>query len=261
MHAALWVGKTGLSAQDTKMASISNNLANVNTIGFKRERLAFEDLFYQVQRQPGAQQNQEDEAPIGIQLGNGVRVAGTQKIFTSGQFQNTGQELDMAVVGDGFFGVERPDGETAYTRNGQWHLNSEGSIVNAEGLPMVPQIAIPDNATGISVGTDGTVTASVPGQQEPVELGQITLTNFANPAGLEALGGNLYRATGASGEPVEGTPGEEALGSIKQFTLEASNVNVVEEMVDMISTQRAYEMNAKVISAADSMLKFVTQAL
>lgn len=167
----------------------------------------------------------------------------------------------MAVVGAGFFGVERPDGETAYTRNGQWHRNAEGLLVNADGLPMVPQIQIPDNATKISIGTDGTVSASLPGQQENVELGRITLTNFANPAGLEALGGNLYRATGASGEPIEGVPGEEAMGAVKQFTLESSNVNVVEEMVDMITTQRAYEMNAKVVSSADQMLKFVTQAL
>ncbi|MGL5554660.1 MAG: lateral flagellar basal-body rod protein LfgG, partial [Aeromonas veronii] len=184
MHAALWVSKTGLSAQDAKMSSISNNLANVNTVGFKRDRVAFEDLFYQVQRQPGAQQDQQNLAPIGIQMGNGVRVVGTQKVFTSGQFQNTNQELDMAVVGAGFFGVERPDGETAYTRNGQWHRNAEGQLVNADGLPMVPQIQIPDNATKISIGTDGTVSASLPGQQESVELGRITLTNFANPAGL-----------------------------------------------------------------------------
>ena len=158
MHAALWVSKTGLSAQDAKMASISNNLANVNTVGFKRDRVAFEDLFYQVQRQPGAQQDQQNLSPIGIQMGNGVRVVGTQKVFTPGQFQNTNQELDMAVVGAGFFGVERPDGETAYTRNGQWHRNAEGLLVNADGLPMLPQIQIPDNATKIAIGTDGTVT-------------------------------------------------------------------------------------------------------
>ncbi len=261
MHPALWVSKTGLAAQDTKMASISNNLANVNTVGFKRDRVAFEDLFYQVQRQPGAQQDQQNETPTGVQMGNGVRVVGTQKVFTSGQFQNTTSELDVAIVGSGFFGVERPDGETAYTRNGQWHRSSEGLIVNADGLPMEPQIQIPDNATAVSIGTDGTVTATIPGQTEGVELGRITLTNFTNPAGLEALGGNLYRATGASGEPMEGVPGEEGVGTVQQYTLESSNVNVVEEMVDMISTQRAYEMNAKVVSAADQMLQFVTQSL
>jgi flagellar basal-body rod protein FlgG len=261
MHAALWISKTGLAAQDAKMSTISNNLANVNTIGFKRDRIAFEDLFYQIQRQPGAQQDQQNQTPTGIQIGNGVRVVGTQKVFTTGNYQNTGQEMDLAIVGGGFFGVEMPDGETAYTRNGQWHRNAEGLLVNADGLPMVPQLEIPDNATKIAIGSDGTVSATVPGQQENVELGRITLTNFANPAGLEALGGNLYRATGASGEAQEGVPGEEGMGAVKQFTLEASNVNVVEEMVDMITTQRAYEMNAKVVSSADQMLKFITQAI
>lgn len=261
MHAALWVSKTGLAAQDAKMATISNNLANVNTVAFKRDRIAFEDLFYQVQRQPGAQQDQQNESPTGIQIGNGVRVVGTQKVFTTGNFQTTEQEMDMAIVGAGFFGVEMPDGETAYTRNGQWHRSAEGLLVNADGLPMVPQIEIPENATRVAVGTDGTVSATVPGQQENVELGRITLTNFTNPAGLEALGGNIYRATGASGEAQEGVAGEDGIGTLKQYTLEASNVNVVEEMVDMISTQRAYEMNAKVVSAADQMLKFLTQAI
>lgn len=261
MHAALWVSKTGLSAQDAKMATISNNLANVNTVGFKRDRVAFEDLFYQVQRQPGSQQDQQNLTPTGIQMGNGVRVVGTQKVFTPGNFQNTGQELDIAIVGAGFFGVEMPDGETAYTRNGQWHRNGEGQMVNADGLPMVPQIELPENATRIAIGADGTVSATVPGQQDNVELGRMTLTHFSNPSGLEALGGNLYRATGASGEPIEGVPGEDGLGAVKQYTLEASNVNVVEEMVDMITTQRAYEMNAKVVSSADQMLKFITQAI
>ena len=261
MHPALWVSKTGLTAQDAKMATISNNLANVNTVGFKRDREAFEDLFYQVQRQPGAQQDQQNQAPTGIQLGNGVRVVGTQKVFTPGNFQTTNQELDVAIVGEGFFGIEKPDGETAYTRNGQLHRSAEGLLVNADGLPLVPQNEIPANATKVAIGSDGTVSATVAGQQGNVELGRITLTNFTNPAGLEALGGNLYRATAASGEPQEGVPGEEAFGALKQYTLEGSNVNVVEEMVEMISTQRAYEMNAKVVSAADQMLKFVSQAL
>ena len=261
MHPALWISKTGLTAQDTKMATISNNLANVNTIGFKRDRVAFEDLFYQVQRQPGAQQDQQNESPVGIQIGNGVRVVGTQRVFTSGNFQTTSQQLDVAIVGEGFFNIEKPDGETAYTRNGQFTLNSDGQLVNSDGLPLVPQIEIPENATKISIGSDGTVSATVAGQSNDVELGRITLTNFTNPAGLEALGGNLYRETDASGAPQEGVPGEEALGSLKQYTLEGSNVNVVEEMVDMISTQRAYEMNAKVVSAADQMLKFISQSL
>lgn len=261
MHPALWVSKTGLTAQDAKMATISNNLANVNTIGFKRDRVAFEDLFYQIQRQPGAQQDQQNQAPAGIQLGNGVRVVGTQKVFTPGNFQTTNQDLDVAIIGEGFFGIEKPDGETAYTRNGQLHRSAEGMLVTADGLPLVPQIVVPANATKVAIGTDGTVTATIAGQAEGVDLGRITLTNFTNPAGLEALGGNLYRATAASGDPQEGVPGEEAFGALKQYTLEGSNVNVVEEMVEMISTQRAYEMNAKVVSAADQMLKFVSQAL
>lgn len=261
MHPALWVSKTGLTAQDAKMAAISNNLANVNTVGFKRDRVAFEDLFYQVQQQPGALQDQQNQTPTGIQVGNGVRVVGTQKVFTPGNFQTTNQDLDVAIVGEGFFGIEKVDGETAYTRNGQLHRSSEGVLVNSDGLPLVPQIEIPNNATKVAIGSDGTVSCTVAGQQGNVELGRITLTNFTNPAGLEALGGNLYRQTAASGEPQEGVPGEEAFGALKQYTLEGSNVNVVEEMVDMITTQRAYEMNAKVVSAADQMLKFISQSL
>ena len=261
MHAALWVSKTGLSAQDARMTAISNNLANVNTVGFKRDRVAFEDLFYQVQRQPGAAADQQNQIPSGIQMGNGVKVVGTQKVFTTGSFQNTGQELDLAIVGQGFFQIERPNGEMAYTRNGQFHRNSEGAMVNAEGLPLVPQIEIPETVIGITIGSNGVVSATLAGQTDTQELGTITLANFTNPAGLEALGGNLYRQTGASGEPIEGEAGDEALGMLKQGTLEGSNVNVVEEMVDMITTQRAYEMNAKVVSAADQMLKFVSQAL
>ncbi|MDP5292386.1 flagellar basal-body rod protein FlgG [Oceanimonas sp. CHS3-5] len=261
MHAALWVSKTGLTAQDARMTAISNNLANVNTVGFKRDRVAFEDLFYQVQRQPGAAADQQNQIPTGIQMGNGVKVVGTQKVFTTGNFQNTGQELDMAIVGQGFFQIERPNGELVYTRNGQFHRNSEGLMVNAEGLPLVPQVEIPENAINVTVGTNGIVTANLAGQAEPQELGLITLANFSNPAGLEAMGGNLYRQTAASGEPMEGQAGDDALGTLKQGTLEGSNVNVVEEMVDMITTQRSYEMNAKVVSAADQMLKFVSQSL
>lgn len=261
MQAALWVAKTGLAAQDAKMATISNNLANVNTVGFKRDRVAFEDLFYQLERQPGAQQDQQNQLPTGIQVGNGVRIVGTQKVFTEGNFETTGQDLDMAIVGEGFFQIELPSGEIAYTRNGQFNRNSDGLMVNSDGLPLVPQIQIPENALAISVGTDGTVTAQVAGDAQPQELGQITTVNFTNPAGLEAMGGNLYRETAASGQPQEGVPGDEALGAIKQKTLEGSNVSVVEEMVNMIATQRAYEMNAKVVSSTDQMLKFISQSV
>jgi flagellar basal-body rod protein FlgG len=260
MDAALWVSKTGLAAQEAKLATISNNLANVNTVGFKRDRMAFEDLFYQVQRQPGSQNDQQNKTPTGIQVGNGVRVVGTQKVFTTGNYETTNQDLDVAINGQGFFQIELPNGETAYTRNGQFHRSADGVIVNAEGLPLTPQIEIPNNATSVSIGSDGVVTANIPGQ-DAAQLGTITLVNFTNPAGLEALGGNLYRETAASGNPIEGTPGEDALGALKQYTLEGSNVSVVEEMVDMISTQRAYEMNAKVASASDQMLKFISQSL
>ncbi|EPE2678660.1 flagellar basal-body rod protein FlgG [Vibrio alginolyticus] len=261
MHSALWVSKTGMAAQDTKMTAISNNLANVNTVGFKRDRVVFEDLFYSIQRQPGAQVDQVNELPSGIQLGSGVRVVGTQKVFTQGKPQTTGQKFDLAVKGQGFFQIENSDGQIMYTRNGQFHVNSEGLMVNSQGLPLEPQIQIPDNAASFSVGVDGTVTTTTADDPTPQQLGQITLAKFINPAGLEAMGGNLFRETEASGPADELIAGADGVGSIKQGELEGSNVQVVEEMVDMITTQRAYEMNAKVVSAADDMLKFVSQSM
>lgn len=261
MQAALWVAKTGLAAQDAKMATISNNLANVGTIGFKRDRVSFEDLFYQVERQPGARQDQQNELPSGVQLGTGVRINGTQKIFTEGGFQTTGTELDVAIIGKGFFQIELPNGDTAYSRNGDFSKNSEGLMTNGDGLPLIPQIQIPDDALSITIGTDGTVTAITPDNPLGNELGQITTVNFINAAGLEAIGGNLFRETAGSGQPIEGVPGEDSLGTLKQKTLETSNVSVVEEMVNMISTQRAYEMNAKVVSSTNEMLQFMTQAV
>ncbi|WP_318478537.1 flagellar basal-body rod protein FlgG [Photobacterium leiognathi] len=261
MHSALWVSKTGMAAQDTKMTAISNNLANVNTVGFKRDRVVFEDLFYSIQRQPGAQVDQLNQLPSGVQLGSGVRVVGTQKVFTQGNSQNTQQQLDLAVMGSGFFQIENSDGQVMYSRNGQFHVNSEGLMVNGQGLPLQPQIQIPEEANSISIGVDGIVTATLAGDPEPQELGQITLAKFINPAGLEAVGGNLYKETQASGQAQEIIGGTDGAGSLKQGALEGSNVQVVEEMVDMITTQRAYEMNAKVVSAADDMLKFVAQAV
>ncbi|NIY83645.1 flagellar basal-body rod protein FlgG [Vibrio hepatarius] len=261
MHSALWVSKTGMAAQDTKMTAISNNLANVNTAGFKRDRVVFEDLFYSIQRQPGAQVDQVNELPTGVQLGSGVRVVGTQKVFTQGNAQNTAQELDLAVMGQGFFQIENSDGQIMYTRNGQFHVNSEGLMVNSQGLPLEPQIQIPDNVVSLSIGVDGTVSATTAGDSAPQQLGQITLAKFINPAGLEAVGGNLFRETDASGLAEELVAGQDGTGSIKQGALEGSNVQVVEEMVDMITTQRAYEMNAKVVSATDDMLKFVAQSV
>ncbi|CDF83900.1 flagellar basal-body rod protein FlgG [Pseudomonas sp. QL9] len=261
MSSALWVSKTGLAAQDTALSAVANNLANVNTNGFKSDRVVFEDLFYSIDRQPGAQADQVNTVPSGIQLGSGVRVAGTQKVFTEGSMQTTGQPMDLAIVGRGFFQVEAPNGDTLYTENGQLQLNSDGVVVNAQGLPLIPNIEVPAGASSFTVGSDGTVTAILPGETQPTQLGQITLVNFTNPAGLEALGGNLYRETVASGQPVEGTPGEEGLGTLKQGVLEGSNVQVVEAMVNMIAIQRAYEANAKVLDAASGMQQFLNQTV
>ena len=261
MNSALWVSKTGLAAQDTAMATVANNLANVNTNGFKSDRAVFEDLFYSIEKQPGAQADEINTVPSGIQLGSGVRVAGTQKVFTEGSIQTTGQPMDLAIVGRGFFQVEAPNGDILYTENGQFQLNAEGVMVNAQGLPLTPAIEVPQGSTGFTVGADGIITAVLPGDTLPSELGQITLVNFTNPGGLEALGGNLYRESVASGEAVEGVPGEEGLGQLKQGVLEGSNVQVVEAMVAMIAIQRAYEANAKVLDAASGMQQFLNQTV
>lgn len=261
MSSALWISKTGLAAQDKALAAVANNLANVNTVGFKSDRVVFEDLFYAIELQPGAQADQVNTVPSGIQLGSGVRVVGTQKVFTEGSMQTTNQPMDLAVVGRGFFQVESASGDTYYTENGQLQLNAEGVVVNAQGLPLVPGIEMPAGSSRFTVGSDGIVTAILPGDTTPVELGQILLANFANPAGHEALGGNLYRETVASGEPVEGVPGEEGLGTIKQGVLEGSNVEVVEAMVSMMAIQRAYEANAKVLDASSGMLQFLNQSV
>lgn len=258
MHPALWVSKTGLSAQDTNMSTISNNLANVNTAGFKRDRAVFQDLLYQINRQPGGMNTQNSELPSGLQLGTGVRVVGTAKQFSQGNLEVTEQPLDMAINGRGFLQVLLPDGEIAYTRDGRFQLNSDGDIVNPDGNPLEPNINVPENATNITIGKDGTVSAVVDNQAAPVNLGAITLVDFINPQGLQAIGNNLFRATNASGDPAEGEPGIGGLGTIEQGMSEASNVEVVEELVNMITTQRAYEMNSKVVSATDQMLQFVT---
>lgn len=259
MISALWISKTGLSAQDTNLRTISNNLSNVSTVGFKRDRAVFEDLLYQVQRQPGAQSSENSQLPSGLQLGSGVRIAGTQKQFTEGSLQTTNQALHAAIDGRGFFEVNLPDGTTAYTRNGEFHLSADGTIVNADGYTVQPGITVPDNAGTVTIGIDGTVTAQVNGESTPTQIGSITVSDFVNPAGLQAIGGNLFFETASSGAPQQGTPGAEGLGSVKQGMLENSNVDVVEEMVNMITTQRAYEMNSKVISSADQMLQFLSQ--
>ncbi|MGO1234131.1 MAG: flagellar basal-body rod protein FlgG [Marinobacter sp.] len=258
MHPALWVSKTGLSAQDTNMSTISNNLANVNTTGFKRDRAVFQDMLYQVNRQPGGMSTENTEVPSGLQLGTGVRVVGTAKQFTQGNLQITEQPLDMAVDGRGFFQVEMPDGQIAYTRDGQFQLNSDGDVVTPDGFALEPNINVPENATNVTIGKDGTVTAVTDDQAAPINLGQVTLVDFINPQGLQAIGNNLFKETAASGDPAEGEPGLAGLGSVEQGHIESSNVEVVEELVNMITTQRAYEMNSKVVSSTDQMLQFIT---
>jgi len=261
MLPALWVSKTGLSAQDMNLTTISNNLANVSTTGFKRDRAEFEDLLYQIRRQPGGQSSQDSQLPSGLQLGTGVRVVGTQKIFTAGSLQTTEQPLDMAIDGRGFFQILQPDGTTSYTRDGTFHLDSNGQIVNASGFALEPAIVIPNDAQTFTVGRDGTVSITVAGNPAAQVIGNLQTADFINPAGLQAVGNNLFLETAASGAPQVGTPGLNGFGTTLQNTLETSNVSTVEEMVNMITTQRAYEMNSKVISTADQMLSFVTQNL
>ncbi len=261
MNGALWVSKTGLAAQDTALKTISNNLANVNTNGFKRDRAVFQDLLYQIKTQPGGQSSQNTEIPSGLQLGTGVRVAGTQKVFTEGNLEVTEQPLDIAVNGRGFFQILMPDGTISYTRDGQFHLDSEGNVVTVNGYALEPAITIPDDAINLTVSSDGIVSATITGTSEPTEIGNLSLVDFINPAGLEAIGNNLFLQTGSSGDPQEGTPGLDGLGTTEQGMIETSNVEIVEEMVNMITTQRAYEMNAKVVTTADQMLQYVTQNL
>ncbi len=261
MHAALYISKTGLAAQDKQLSTISNNLANASTVGFKRNRAVFEDLFYQVQRQPGAQSTQDTQLPSGLQIGTGTRVVATQKQFTEGSMQVTGQSMDVAIDGRGFFQVLMPNGDIGYTRDGQFQVSDQGEFVNANGQVIQPAITVPQGTQKISIGLDGTVTAKLAGEPEAQNIGQLETVDFINPAGLQANGGNLYLQTAASGDPVAGTPGLDGLGSLKQGSLEGSNVDIVEEMVNMITTQRVYELNSKVVSTADSMLQFLSQNL
>ncbi|MDP1930001.1 MAG: flagellar basal-body rod protein FlgG [Gammaproteobacteria bacterium] len=261
MHAALYVSKTGLAAQDKRLTTISNNLSNVATNGFKRDRVAFEDLLYQIQRQPGGSSTQDTQLPSGLQLGTGVRTVGTQKIFTQGSLQTTSESLDVAINGRGFFEIQMPDGSSAYSRDGQLQLSAQGQIVNSSGLIVSPGITIPESASSITIGTDGVITVKLAGDPDAVNVGNLNLVDFINPAGLQSLGGNLYSETVSSGSPQQSTPGLNGMGTVVQSALENSNVEVVEELVDMITTQRAYEMNSRVISTADQMLQFITQNL
>ncbi|MDF1817299.1 MAG: flagellar basal-body rod protein FlgG [Immundisolibacteraceae bacterium] len=257
MNPAMWVAKTGLDAQQNRISVISNNLANVNTTGFKRSRAVFEDLVYQTVRQPGASSSQDSELPSGLMLGTGVRTVATQKIFQQGNTLQTDNSLDLAVTGRGFLQVQLPDGNTAYTRDGSLMVDSDGNLVTASGYAIEPAITIPADALSVSIGADGTVTATLPGVASPTTLGDITLADFINPAGLQPLGENLSIESASSGTPTVGTPGEDGLGSLLQGALEASNVNVAEELVNMIETQRAFESNSKAISTVDEMLRFL----
>lgn len=261
MHSSLWVSKTGLSAQDTRLKTISNNLANVSTTGFKRDRAVFQDLLYQINRQPGGQSSQNTELPSGLQLGTGVRMVATQKEFTMGNLEVTDQGLDMAINGRGFFQILMPDGSINYTRDGKFQIDSTGQVVTSGGFPLEPGITLPEGHQSITIGTDGVVSVIDAQTGAPSQVGNIQLADFINPSGLEAMGANLFRETVASGAATQGEPGQNGLGPIIQGALESSNVNVVEEMVNMIETQRAYEMNSKVISTVDQMLQFVGQQL
>jgi len=254
MLRALSTAATGMEAQQTKLDVTAHNIANVSTAGFKKSRAEFADLMYQVERPAGAATGAATAAPSGTEVGLGVRVAGTPRTYTEGELSQTGNALDVAIQGNGFFQITMPDGTTAYTRNGAFQLDAEGKIVDHEGHALAGDLQVPPEASAVTVASDGTVTATVPGATEPVSVGQIQVATFANPAGLEPLGDTLFKATTASGSPIEGPPGEGGAGSLLQGSLELSNVNVVEEMVDLISGQRAYEINTRVIKAADDML-------
>ncbi len=261
MHSALYVSKTGLQAQDTALTTISNNLANVSTVGFKRDDAVFQDLLYQIKREPGALTSQDSQLPSGLQVGTGVRIVGTAKQFTQGALQVTDKALDIAVNGRGMFQILLPDGTTAYTRDGQFQVNSDGQIVTANGHALEPAITVPDNTSSITIGSDGVVSAAITGETTTTQIGQIDTVDFINPQGLKAIGNNLFRETEASGNPIVGTPGLNGHGPLEQGMLEQSNVDVVTELVDMITTQRAYEMNSKVVSTADQMLQYISQNL
>jgi flagellar basal-body rod protein FlgG len=259
VDAALWAAKTGLDAQQTEMSVISNNLANVNTTGYKEDRAVFEDLLYQNQAQVGADTSQTTQSPSGLSIGTGVQVVSTEKEYSQGSLTQTGNPLDVAIQGQGFFQVQMPDGTLAYTRDGTFQTNAQGQLVTSSGYVVQPGITIPQGAQSVTIGTDGTVTVLLPGQSTPTQVGQLQLANFINPAGLQPIGQNLLTQSASSGSPQTGTPGVNGLGTVSQGELESSNVDVVEELVNMIQTQRAYEMNSKAISTVDQMLQYATE--
>jgi flagellar basal-body rod protein FlgG len=261
MNQSLWISKTGLDAQQTKMSTIANNLANVGTTGFKRGRAIFEDLLYQNVRQVGAQSSQDTVLPSGLQVGTGTRVVATERLFTQGNLTKTDNALDIAIQGRGFFEILMPDGTQAYTRDGSFHINDQGLVVTSAGYQLQPPITVPADAMSITVAGDGTVSVQQPGTPAATQIGTVQLNDFINPAGLQARGENLFMESGASGAPQPGNPGLNGLGTLAQGYVESSNVNVVEELVNMIETQRAYEMNSKAITTADQMLQYVSQNL
>jgi flagellar basal-body rod protein FlgG len=259
MMRALFTSATGMMAQQFNMDVISNNLANVNTVGFKHARADFQDLLYQQLQPAGATVAQGSMSPTGLSVGLGVRPAATETMFDEGQMENTGNPYDVAIEGDGFYQVLLPDGSTGYSRDGSFKMDSQGKLVNSSGDALQPEIVIPSNATNVTIGSDGTVSAAVGGQINPTTIGQITLARYINNAGLESIGGNVYKATAASGDPQVGTAGTAGYGTLLQGTLEMSNVSIVNEMVNMIVAQRAYEVNSKAIQTCDDMLQTANQ--
>lgn len=257
MIRALYTAATGMNAQQTNIDNIANNLANVNTTGFKKTRVDFEDLVYQQTQLPGTPTSAANQAPVGLEMGLGTRTAATDREFTVGNMSSTGNPLDVAIEGAGFLQVQMPDGTIGYTRAGNLQLNGQGQLVTTDGYPILPATSIPANATSISVSKDGIISVALPGQAAAQQVGTLELATFQNPSGLSAIGGNLYQATTASGDPTTGVPGVNGIGTLQQGFLEDSNVSVVEEMVNMIMSQRAYEANSRVISAADQMLQQV----
>jgi len=259
MLRSLWIAKTGLDAQQLHIDVITNNLANVSTNGFKRARAVFEDLLYQTMRQPGAQSSQQTQIPAGLQIGTGVRPISSERIFTQGNLQQTGNSLDVAIQGGGFFQILMPDGTTAYTRDGSFHTDSNGQLVTSSGFALQPAITVPANARNITIARDGIVSVTNAGSSATTQIGTIQLANFINPAGLQSLGENLFAETTASGTASVNQPGSNGLGLLNSGYVETSNVNVVEELVNMIQTQRAYEINSKAIQTSDQMLQKLAQ--
>ncbi|PWC22141.1 flagellar basal-body rod protein FlgG [Brenneria roseae subsp. roseae] len=259
MIRSLWIAKTGLDAQQTNMDVISNNLANVSTNGFKRQRAVFEDLLYQTVRQPGAQSSEQTTLPSGLQLGTGVRPVTTERLHSQGNLEQTENSKDVAINGQGFFQIQLPDGTTAYSRDGSFQLDANGQLVTSSGYAVQPAITIPDTALTMTVARDGIVSVTLQGQTAASQVGQLTLSTFINPTGLQSLGENLYQETESSGAPTESTPGQNGAGLLYQGYVETSNVNVAEELVDMIQVQRAYEINSKAVSTSDAMLQRLTQ--